>query len=50
MELKSNCMDYKKHTGVDTVNEFVKAMKFLSFDSSAGFDIEQYNPIRSGYL
>lgn len=50
MEMKQNCIDYKKFNGADTVNEFVQALKFLSYDSSAGFDVERYNPVRGGYL
>ncbi len=50
IELKTNIMDYKKFSGVDTVKEFVQALKFLSFDPSSGFDIEEYNPVKDGYL
>lgn len=31
MELKQNCLDYKKYQGADTVNEFVLALKNLSY-------------------
>lgn len=48
LELKANCMDYKKFTGVDTVHEFVQALKFLSFEP--GIDVLAYNPTRQGYL
>ena len=48
LELKANCMDYKKFTGVDTVHEFVQALKHLSFEP--GIDIVEYNPMRQGYL
>ena len=50
MEMKQNCQDYKKYHGSDIVQEFVKAIKILSYDSKCGFDIERYNPIRGGYM
>jgi hypothetical protein len=33
MELKSNCEDYRKFQGADTVNEFVQAVKFITYES-----------------
>ncbi len=49
MEVKANAMDYRKHQGADIIHEFVQAMKFLSYDEET-FEIEKYNPARSGYL
>lgn len=50
MELKANCLDYKKFQGIDTVYEFIQALKHLSYYDSSNFDIEHYNPSTLGYL
>ena len=51
MELKANCIDYRKYQGTDTVNEFVQAIKYLSYDPETAIDVLAYNPqTPAGYL
>ncbi len=51
MELKANCIDYRKHQGADTVNEFVQALKYLSYDPETLIDVLAYNPqTTAGYM
>ena len=50
MEFKANCEDYRKFQGTDTVNEFVQAVKAITYDQKAKLEIQQYNPTRYGYM
>ena len=50
MEFKANCEDYRKFQGADTVNEFVQAVKAITYDTQAQVEIQQYNPTRYGYM
>jgi hypothetical protein len=47
MELKNNIDYYKRVYGVDLIYEMVQSLKFDSY--AHGFDIDAYNPTRSGY-
>jgi hypothetical protein len=40
MEFKANCEDYRKFQGTDTVNEFVQAVKAVTYIQDAKVEIQ----------
>ena len=40
MEFKANCEDYRKFQGADTVNEFVQAVKAVTYIQDAKVEIQ----------